>query len=254
MLEQKSRSVGDVLTDMSHTIERLMRAEVSLASAGATERVSAMLLRGAMVVAALLLAVPERRTAHGRRRDAAVADDAAMGGLAGRCSDHRAALSGGGHRWPEVPHAPSRRFPYCRSQLSVDMPHTTLDIARQIIEDRRRLDRNVAELRGLASAAMDWRTHVRGHLMLSLGAAVSGGILLAHLTAPRRRAGEPIPLHSVRSDHEMPHASRGPGPLASLATALVTAASRALVSRVEDEVQRFHFERRTVAARDEARR
>jgi Putative Actinobacterial Holin-X, holin superfamily III len=54
-LESPDRSVGDVLTDIVGGVERLVRAEVRLATTGALSRVKAAALGGALVVVGAML-------------------------------------------------------------------------------------------------------------------------------------------------------------------------------------------------------
>lgn len=49
-LESSDRSVGDVLTDIVGGVDRLVRAEVRLVTAGAVNRVKAVALGGALIV------------------------------------------------------------------------------------------------------------------------------------------------------------------------------------------------------------
>lgn len=120
------------------------------------------------------------------------------------------------------------------------MASSTVHIEREIQEQQRRLVDEFAELKSLAATAMDWRTHVRQHLMLSCGLAAAAGMMLARHSAPER-------LHALQANgsrdgngqvrDEYHAASPGPGPLSVFASAIVPVVTRALLARLEGDIQ-----------------
>ncbi len=107
------------------------------------------------------------------------------------------------------------------------MAEAAADIARCIDDERRNLEQNLSELRARATAAVDWREHVRQRPALMVAAALGGGVVLAQLGGRRRRQA------GAARD---PQATVSGGPLESILGALFTTAAAALVTLLSDAV------------------
>jgi len=107
------------------------------------------------------------------------------------------------------------------------MTDAIADIARHIDEERRNLEKNVSELTARATAAVDWREHVRRHPGLMVAAAVGGGVLLAQLGGRTRHRTESS--WSDGADVADPERS-GASPLDPIIGAIFAAATSALAT------------------------
>ena len=79
------------------------------------------------------------------------------------------------------------------------MTDAMADIARHIEDERRNLERNVSELTARATAAVDWREHVRRHPGWMVAAALGGGVVLGQLGGadPQRSDAGARPLDPI---------------------------------------------------------
>jgi hypothetical protein len=113
------------------------------------------------------------------------------------------------------------------------MTDAMADLARHIEDERRNLERNVSELTARATAAVDWREHVRRHPGWMVAAALGGGVVLGQLgSRTRHRTESSWSDHAALADPERSDA--GARPLDPIIGALFAAATSVLATVLVD--------------------
>jgi len=130
------------------------------------------------------------------------------------------------------------------------MGETADKIENYIGHEREDLGSNLRELEGKMKAATDWRTHFRKHVLLSMGLAVGGGLLLGKAVSgpkylrPSRRTlatnPPPTPRDSYSQDTR-PHVHRDQiyKHLDNLKSSVIDMAAQRVVQFIDEAIPGF---------------